>query len=112
MEIAIDLADFRAAASTAGKINGNNQHLDFGPIKRIADSLETLTANEETFLQVDPVTRCLLRGGGNRLAKKFDDDRKLFHLLREMLGNVRNIESLDETRRSRTIKFFEGVACL
>lgn len=110
MQIQIDLADFKAAATTAVKINGHNQHLDFGPINRIADSLEKLTDDVETFLQTDPVTRCLLRGGATRIAKKFDDDRKLFHLLCEMLGNVRRIAFIDEERRLRTIKFLEGVA--
>ena len=113
MEVDIDLADFREAAITAGKINGDNrQDLNFGPINRIADSLEILTDNEEEFLKTDPVTRCLLRGGAKRLVKKHGDDRELFHFLCEMLPNVRRIAVLDEERRTQTIKFLEGVACM
>lgn len=111
----INLDDFRQAALTARKINGDNTRLDITPVLKAADILHSLTKNGvDNFVQLPAATRTFLRGGGDRLGKKFLlDDSKLFHLVNsEIIGNARRILEIDERRLDRTARFFEGVACM
>ncbi len=106
----LDLEVFRAAAATIKQINGHNEGIDLAPIERAATALDSFTTDLDAFKREDVVIRSHLRGGGVRLGQKFVNDDPLFHLLREMKGNARRILAIDETRRTRTMTFFEGVA--
>lgn len=109
--ITLDLDVFREGVAAIGRMNGHVKEEDFAKVEKCIDQLKNLALTPEQYVALPANIRCHIRAGAKKSCKgktRYNQDVPVFHLVREIVGNVEKIKT-DMKRREIADMFFRGV---
>jgi hypothetical protein len=111
MDVRFDAQIFRRASDAISAMRSGDRNVDLSPVVAASVYLDGYGKTLDEFEQFDVVTRCLLRGGAQRVSKKCNTDAALLAVIREMAGATRDISKANG-KLERAHAFVEQLSTL